>query len=75
MVIIGCDFHPNGQQVLAIDDQSREVVDARWLNQARDEAEQVLYLIAGRSNGGRGEQSKQLWFERLPSRSGHKRVF
>lgn len=46
MVIIGCDFHPNGQQVLAIDDQSREVVGARWLNQARDEAEQVLYLIA-----------------------------
>ena len=36
MVIIGCDFHPNGQQVLAIDDQSREVVSARWLNQARD---------------------------------------
>ena len=40
MVIIGCDFHPSGQQVLAIEDRSGEVVSERWLNHAGEEAEQ-----------------------------------
>jgi transposase len=72
MVIIGCDFHPSGQQVLAIDDQSGEVISERWLDHAGDEAEQFYAALPAGAVVGVESSGNMLWFERLLSRYGHK---
>lgn len=72
MVIIGCDFHPSGQQVLAIEDQSGEVVSERWLSHAGEEAEQFYASLPAGAVVGVESSGNMLWFERLLSRYGHK---
>ena len=72
MLIIGCDFHPSGQQVLVIDDQTGEVVSERWLNHASDEAEQFYASLPAGAVVGVESSGNMLWFERLLSRYGHK---
>src|SRR6266566_5848056 len=53
MVIIGCDYHPSGQQVFGIDTESGEVVADRWIAHTGKEVEQCM---AGGDGGRSGEQ-------------------
>jgi transposase len=72
MVIIGCDFHPSGQQVLAIESQTGELVSERWLDHANDEAEQFYASLPAGAVVGVESSGNMLWFERLLNRYGHK---
>ncbi len=56
MVIIGCDYHPSGQQVFGIDTESGEVVADRWIAHSGDELDRVLQGVAGGHGGGSGKQ-------------------
>jgi len=58
--------------VLAIDDQSGEVVSERWLNHAGDEVEQFYASLPAGAVVGVESSGNMLWFERLLSRHGHR---
>ena len=40
MLMIGCDYHPSGQQVFGIDRESGEVIADRWIAHRGTELEE-----------------------------------
>lgn len=71
MWIIGCDFHPGGQQVCAVDQQTGEVIE-RWLEHSGDEVERFYSALPRGSEVGVEASGNMLWFERQLSQYGHK---
>jgi transposase len=72
MLIIGCDFHPSGQQVFGLDDQSGEVVAERWLSHTGGELEQFYSSLPAGTEVGVESSGNMLWFERKLSQYGHR---
>lgn len=71
MVIIGCDFHPSGQQVLAVDTNTGEILVDRWVDHKGEQVEQLYRSLPAGSRVGVEASGNTLWFERLLERCGH----
>ncbi len=71
MVIIGCDYHPSGQQVFGIDTESGEVVADRWIAHTGKEVEQFYGAWPAGTVVGVESSGNMLWFERLLAQYGH----
>ena len=71
MVIIGCDYHPSGQQVFGIDTESGEVVAERWIAHTGKELEQFYRALPAGTVVGVESSGNLLWFERLLAQYGH----
>jgi transposase len=72
MWIIGCDFHPGGQQVYAVNRATGEVVE-RWLGHGGSEEVDEFYSALPRgSEVGVETSGNMLWFERKLAQYGHK---
>ena len=56
MLIIGCDFHPSGQQVFVMERESGEVVGERWLNHGGDEVDQFYASWSPGAEVGGGDE-------------------
>ena len=70
MMIIGCDYHPSGQQVFGIDTESGEVVADRWIAHTGDELDQFYSQLPAGTVVGVESSGNMLWFERRLARSG-----
>ena len=69
MVMIGCDFHPSGQQVLAVDTNTGEILVDRGVDHTGEQVEQLYRSLPTGSRVGVEASGKTLWFERLLERS------
>ena len=72
MIIIGCDFHPSGQQVYGVDDQTGEVIADQWISHQGEELERFYSSLPAGSEVGVESSGNMLWFERRLARYGHK---
>src|ERR1700758_4563126 len=71
MLIIGCDFHPSGQQVFVLESETGEVVAERWLRHGGDEVEGFYAALPAGSQVGVETSGNMLWFERKLAHYGH----
>lgn len=71
MWIIGCDFHPSGQQVYAVDQESGEMVE-QWLSHSTAEVDRFYAALPRGSEVGVETSGNMLWFERKLAQYGHK---
>lgn len=71
MVIIGCDYHPSGQQVFGIDTESGEVVADRWIAHTGNELEEFYGALPAGTMVGVESSGNMLWFERRLAQYGH----
>ncbi len=72
MLIIGCDFHPSGQQVFGVDDQTGEIIADRWLSHGGQEVDQFYGSLPAGAEVGVESSGNMLWFERRLTRYGHR---
>lgn len=71
MMIIGCDFHPSGQQVFGIESESGEVFAEGWLNHGGEEVDRFYSGLAAGAVVGVEASGNMLWFERKLAQYGH----
>lgn len=72
MWIIGCDFHPSGQQVYAVNQEGGEVVE-QWLQHGESEEVDKFYSsLPPGSEVGVETSGNMRWFERKLAQYGHK---
>jgi len=71
MWIIGCDFHPSGQQVYTVNEQTGEIVE-RWLSHGSEEVDEFYSSVPAGSEVGVESSGNMLWFERKLAQYGHK---
>jgi transposase len=72
MLIIGCDFHPSGQQVFGIDPQSGEVIADCWLKHTGTEVDEFYSSLPAGTEVGVESSGNMLWFERKLAAHGHR---
>jgi transposase len=72
VIIIGCDFHPSGQQVYGVDDQTGEVIADQWISHQGEELEQFYGSLPAGAEVGVESSGNMLWFERRLRQYGHK---
>jgi transposase len=71
MLIIGCDFHPSGQQVFVMERETGEVIAERWLGHAGAEVDEFYSGLPAGSQVGVETSGNMLWFERKLAQYGH----
>jgi len=71
MLIIGCDFHPSGQQVFGVNPETGEVIADRWLSHGGDEVDRFYASLAPGAEVGVESSGNMLWFERRLAKYGH----
>jgi transposase len=71
MLIIGCDFHPSGQQVYAVETETGEIVADRWLAHEGEEVRKFYRDLGSGARVGVEASGNMLWFERLLEQCGH----
>lgn len=72
MLIIGCDFHPSGQQVFGVDAETGEVIAERWLQHTGQELDEFYGALPAGTEVGVESSGNMLWFERKLAQYGHK---
>ena len=72
MLIIGCDFHPSGQQVFGIDDESGEVFADQWLDHSGKTVDEFYSALPPGVEVGVESTGNLLWFERRLAKYGHR---
>ena len=72
MVIIGCDFHPSGQQVFGMEKESGEVVADRWIAHGGEEVDQFYAQLPAGAVVGVEASGNLLWLERKLAGYGHR---
>jgi transposase len=72
MLIIGCDYHPSGQQVFGIDTESGEVIADRWIAHRGGELEEFYGGLPAGAVVGVECSGNMLWFERRLAQYGHR---
>jgi len=72
MLIIGCDFHPSGQQVFCMDSESGEIVTERWLSHSGQEVDEFYAGLPRGAEVGVETSGNMLWFERKLAQYGHR---
>ncbi len=71
MLIIGCDYHPSGQQVFGIDTESGEVFADRWIAHTGKELDEFYSALPAGVVVGVESSGNMLWFERRLRQYGH----
>ena len=71
MKIIGCDFHPSGQQVFGIDSESGEIFADRWIAHGGEEVDGFYGSLPAGVVVGVEASGNMLWFERKLAGYGH----
>jgi transposase len=72
MRIIGCDYHPSGQQVFGIDTESGEVFADRWIAHRGSELDEFYGALPAGVVVGVEASGNMLWFERRLEQWGHR---
>jgi len=72
MMIIGCDFHPSGQQVFGIDSASGEVFADAWIAHGGEEVDRFYGGLAAGAVVGVEASGNMVWFERKLEQYGHR---
>ncbi len=72
MWIIGCDFHPSGQQVFGMDSETGAVVAERWLSHGTEEVDAFYGSLPPGTEVGVETSGNMLWFERKLAQYGHR---
>ena len=72
MLIIGCDYHPSGQQVFGIDTENGEVFADCWIAHTGKELEQFYGALPAGAVVGVESSGNMLWFERRLVQYGHR---
>ena len=72
MLIIGCDYHPSGQQVFGIDTESGEIFADRWIAHTGAELDEFYQGLPGGTVVGVECSGNMLWFERRLAQYGHR---
>jgi len=72
MIIIGCDYHPSGQQVFGIDTESGEVVADRWIAHVGKELDEFYSALPAGTVVGAESSGNMQWFERRLQQYGHR---
>ena len=72
MLIIGCDFHPSGQQVFGIEEETGEVLVDQWLDHSGKAVEEFYASLSAGAEVGVESTGNLLWFERVLARYGHR---
>ena len=72
MIIIGCDYHPSGQQVFGIDTESSEVFADRWIAHQGNEVDEFYRGLPAGTMVGVEASGNMLWFERKLAQYGHR---
>lgn len=72
MMIIGCDFHPSGQQVFGIEAATGEVFADRWIAHQGKEVEEFYGSLSAGAVVGVEASGNMLWFERKLAQYGHR---
>lgn len=72
MMIIGCDFHPSGQQVFGIETNTGEVFADRWIAHTGQEVDQLYGSLPAGTVVGVETSGNMLWFERKLAQYGHR---
>jgi transposase len=70
MTIIGCDYHPSGQQVFGIDTESGEVFADRWISHSGNELDKFYSQLPAGTIVGVESSGNMLWFERRLAKYG-----
>lgn len=71
MRIIGCDFHPSGQQVFGIETSTGEVFVDRWIAHGGNEVDEFYGSLPAGMVVGVEATGNLLWFERKLAQYGH----
>jgi len=71
-MIIGCDFHPSGQQVYGIDTATGEVFADGWIGHGGQELDQFYSQLPTGVVVGVEASGNMLWFERKLAQYGHR---
>jgi transposase len=72
MLIIGCDYHPSGQQVYGIEKESGEVVAEGWIAHSGEEVDRFYAGLPAGTVVGVEASGNMLWFERKLAQYGHR---
>lgn len=72
MMIIGCDYHPSGQQVFGIDTESGTVFAERWIAHRGQELDEFYSALPAGAVVGAESSGNMLWFERRLQQYGHR---
>jgi len=72
MMIIGCDFHPSGQQVFGIDSASGEIFADGWIAHNGEEVDRFYGGLPAGAVVGVEASGNLLWFERKLQQYGHR---
>lgn len=72
MLIIGCDYHPSGQQVFGIDTESGEIFADRWIAHTGPELDEFYGGLPTGVVVGVECSGNMLWFERRLAQYGHR---
>jgi len=72
MLIIGCDFHPSGQQVYGIDTVTGEVFADQWLDHSGKAMDEFYASLPPGAEVGVESTGNLLWFERRLAKYGHR---
>jgi transposase len=71
MKIIGCDYHPSGQQVFGVDTDTGEVFADRWIAHSGKEVDEFYGQLPAGVVVGVESSGNMLWFERRLAQYGH----
>ena len=72
MKIIGCDYHPSGEQVFGIDTETGEVFADRWIAHSGNELDEFYRQLPAGTVVGVESSGNMLWFERRLAQYGHR---
>jgi transposase len=72
MMIIGCDFHPSGQQVFCVERETAAIVAEQWLEHTGDAVDRFYAWLPRGSEVGVEASGNMLWFERKLAEHGHR---
>jgi transposase len=72
MKIIGCDYHPSGQQVFGIDKESGEIFADQWIGHSGSELEEFYSKLPAGTVVGVESSGNMQWFESRLEQWGHR---
>ena len=72
MLIIGCDYHPSGQQVFCVERETGAIVAEKWLPHGGGEVDEFYGALPAGCEVGVEASGNMLWFERKLAQYGHR---
>jgi len=72
MKIIGCDYHPSGQQVFGIETETGGIFADQWIAHHGNEVDEFYGQLRAGTVVGVESSGNRLWFERKLAQYGHR---